>query len=154
MVAKRIRHLGVCDHAQTPYARRRCRAAKLAAAERKKAMEKPRYYVTSMNTRKGVLYYVIDTQNGGNEVYRTKVKIMAEGYADQLNQPAVDRPTTPTPAAQAATPRTGWSNAARRRAGHTERHHPLGTAVESGDGYTVYQDTAFGGGRVQIWDES
>lgn len=34
------------------------------------------------------------------------------------------------------------------------RSHPLGGAVEAGDGYTVYQDTAFGGGRVQIWDES
>jgi hypothetical protein len=33
MIAKRIRHLGICDHAQTPYQRRKCRAAKLAAAE-------------------------------------------------------------------------------------------------------------------------
>lgn len=46
MIAKRIRHLGVCDHAQTPYARRKCRAAKLAAAiaaQEDKPMEKPEY---------------------------------------------------------------------------------------------------------------
>jgi hypothetical protein len=32
MVPRRIRHLGVCTHPQTPYARRKCRAAKIAAA--------------------------------------------------------------------------------------------------------------------------
>lgn len=31
MIPTRIRHLGVCEHAQTPYARRKCRAAKIAA---------------------------------------------------------------------------------------------------------------------------
>jgi hypothetical protein len=31
MIAKRIPHKTECDHAQTPYARRKCRAAKLAA---------------------------------------------------------------------------------------------------------------------------
>lgn len=33
MIAKRIQHKGICDHAQTPYARRKCRAAKIAAAK-------------------------------------------------------------------------------------------------------------------------
>lgn len=53
-------------------------------------------------------------------------------------------------------PKTGWSKAARRRAGQSpaSRAHPLGEVVEAGDGYTIYEDTAFGGGRVQIWDES
>lgn len=32
MIASRIRHKDICDHAQTPYARRKCRAAKLAEA--------------------------------------------------------------------------------------------------------------------------
>lgn len=32
MIAKRIQHKGICQHAQTPYQRRKCRAAKLAAA--------------------------------------------------------------------------------------------------------------------------
>src|SRR5688500_16006176 len=47
---------------------------------------------------------------------------------------------------------TGWSKASRRRT--SRRSHPLGEAIEAGDGYTTYEDTAFGGGRVQIWDES
>ena len=52
---------------------------------------------------------------------------------------------------------TGWSKAARRRAGRptTRRSHLLGEVVETGDGYTIYEDTTFGGGgQVQIWDES
>lgn len=36
----------------------------------------------------------------------------------------------------------------------SRRSHPLGVAVEDGDGYTVYEDTAFGGGRIRIYDES
>ncbi len=45
MIAKRIRHKGICDHAQTPYARRKCRAAKLAAvkAAEEAKMETPNY---------------------------------------------------------------------------------------------------------------
>lgn len=31
MIPKRIRHKGNCQHPQTPYARRKCRAAKIAA---------------------------------------------------------------------------------------------------------------------------
>ena len=31
MIAKRIRHKGICEHPQTPYARRKCRAAIIAA---------------------------------------------------------------------------------------------------------------------------
>lgn len=38
MIAKRIRHKGICEHAQTPYARRKCRAAKIAAASKETAM--------------------------------------------------------------------------------------------------------------------
>lgn len=48
----------------------------------------------------------------------------------------------------AARPTRGWSNAAKRRA------HPLGVAVQAGDGHTVYEDTAFGGGRVRVYDAS
>jgi hypothetical protein len=61
--------------------------------------------------------------------------------------------TDNTNQAKPTPPRTGWSKAARRRA-RTTRSHPLGHIVEAGDGYTIYEDTAFGGGRVQIWDES
>ena len=48
--------------------------------------------------------------------------------------------------------RLGWSRASQER--RPRRSHPLGTVVETGDGYTVYEDTTFGGGRVQIWDQS
>jgi hypothetical protein len=57
-------------------------------------------------------------------------------------------------AAPSEAPRTGWSNAARRRAGQRTNSHPLGAAAGQGDGYTLYEDGTFGGGRVQIWDES
>jgi hypothetical protein len=54
--------------------------------------------------------------------------------------------------------KTGWSKAARRRAGRhggTGRSHPLGTVTYRGDGFTEYSDDSFGGGGVvQIWDES
>lgn len=105
MIAKRIAHKTECDHAQTPYARRKCRAAKLAAAE-------------------------------------------------QTN--AAPAPAPVKPAAATAAPRTtGWSKAARRRAGHTGRSHPLGEEVIArGQGYTVYRDGITGRGEVQIWDES
>lgn len=42
MIAKRIQHKGICDHAQTPYARRKCRAAKLAAATQEATMQTPK----------------------------------------------------------------------------------------------------------------
>lgn len=56
-------------------------------------------------------------------------------------------------------PATGWSNAAKRRAGRrgASRHsHPLGTVANVGDGYTEYTDNTFGDGTgtVQIWDRS
>lgn len=38
MIAKRIDHKGQCDHPQTPYARRKCRAAKFA---KEIAMQQP-----------------------------------------------------------------------------------------------------------------
>lgn len=42
MIAKRIPHKTQCDHAQTPYARRKCRATKLAAAAKEATMpQKP-----------------------------------------------------------------------------------------------------------------
>jgi hypothetical protein len=34
MIASRIRHKGICDHAQTPYARRKCRKAMIVEAAR------------------------------------------------------------------------------------------------------------------------
>lgn len=65
---------------------------------------------------------------------------------DETNAP---HQTTPPPARK-----TGWSKAARRRAGHTSGSHPLGTRTGGGPGYTIYSDDTFGGGAVQIWDES
>lgn len=41
-----------------------------------------------------------------------------------------------------------------RRVPPRERNHPLGAAVESGPGCTVYEDTSFNGGRVTIYDRS
>lgn len=41
-----------------------------------------------------------------------------------------------------------------RGRGRGQRSHPLGDVTYAGDGYTEYEDTSFGGGRVQIWDES
>lgn len=38
-IPKRIRHKGVCDHPQTPYARRRCRAHKIREAAERAAAE-------------------------------------------------------------------------------------------------------------------
>lgn len=40
------------------------------------------------------------------------------------------------------------------RPGRGRRSHPLGEVTHAGDGFTEYEDTTFGGGRVQIWDES
>lgn len=59
-------------------------------------------------------------------------------------------PATAPPPGQA----TGWSNAARRRAGHTTGSHPLGAVAHRGGGYTEYHDDLTGDGTVQIWDES
>lgn len=42
-VPKRITHKGICQHPQTPYARRKCRAAKLAAAVIAQATATPTY---------------------------------------------------------------------------------------------------------------
>ena len=56
---------------------------------------------------------------------------------------------TPNPPGQA----TGWSKAARRRAGQ-RGDHPLGNITYRGDGYTEYHDGLTGHGTVQIWDES
>lgn len=46
--------------------------------------------------------------------------------------------------------RTGWSKHSRR----PSRSHPLGEVTHAGNGFTEYEDTTFGGGRVQIWDQS
>lgn len=50
----------------------------------------------------------------------------------------------------------GWSKAAKRRAGQDNRHsNPFGEYVGRGDdGASIYEDTAFGGGRVVIYDEN
>lgn len=121
-------------------------------------MSAKRYTTYSMNVAGRPMHYVVDSQNNGQEMFRSRDKQAAEGRADTLNRQATET-TTETPAAtpaQTATtaPATGWSTAARRRAGQPHRSHPLGQVVEAGHGYTVYEDTAFGGGRVQIWDES
>lgn len=41
MIAKRINHKGECDHAQTPAARRKCRATKLATQNAEEATMQP-----------------------------------------------------------------------------------------------------------------
>lgn len=50
----------------------------------------------------------------------------------------------------------GWSNAARRRAGHATptTDTPLGRGFRSGKGYTMYEDFNGDGMNSQIWDES
>jgi hypothetical protein len=119
MIAKRIPHKTECGHAQTPYARRKCRAAKLAAiaAEEAKTVKKPRYEVRQ-GSRPGV-WEVIDTQTG-QTVMRERDEQMIRRYAEARNttpQTTTTPPSiAPAPAAEPA-PRTGWSKAARRRAG-------------------------------------
>lgn len=115
----------------------------------------PRYTTYDMIVGGRPMYYVVDSQDNGREVYRSREKSAVLGRAGTLNRQAAE---APAPAEAAAAPptvqRPGWSNAAKRRAGHTASSHPLGEAVGGGPGYTVYRDTAFGGGDLQIWDES
>lgn len=112
-----------------------------------------RYTTYTMNVAGRPMWYVVDSQNNGQEAYRSRNKDMATGRADTLNRQAETAPAEPAAARQNP---TGWSKAAKRRASThgTHRSHPLGQVVEAGDGYTIYEDTAFGGGRVQIWDQS
>lgn len=120
-------------------------------------MEKPRYEVKP-GPRRGV-WCVIDTQTG-EVVMRERDEAMIRRYAEARNN--LPQSTSPEPTVTATAPaeapkpamRAGWSKAAQRRAGRPERSHPFGEVVEAGAGYTIYEDTAFGGGRVQIWDES
>lgn len=157
MIPTRIRHKGICAHPQTPYARRTCRAAALAAAKRAAAVEqpKPRYRVETMQARSGRLWYVIDNQTG-DEIFRSRDERSAVSICEARNRRAADAAETPAPPAPAAVPmRAGWSKAAQRlRRGSRAGGHPLGEVVEVGAGYTMYRDTAFGGGQVQIWDRS
>lgn len=47
MIPTRIRHKGFCEHAQTPYARRKCRAALIARITREQqevAVQQPQQY--------------------------------------------------------------------------------------------------------------
>ncbi|MER7166734.1 hypothetical protein ABT336_11815 [Micromonospora sp. NPDC000207] len=113
-------------------------------------MEKPRYIVQP-GPRPGV-WTVVDTVNG-QVVMRERDETMIRRFAEARNN-LPPQPATPAPSPAAPARQTGWSNAAKRRSGRTGRSHPLGEVIETGDGHTVYTDTAFGGGRVQIWDES
>lgn len=137
MIAKRIPHKAQCDHAQTPYARRKCRAAKLAAASKEITM---RYTVSRNPAGK---FVVLDNGQEIGALYTSHDEQIIQTMARNLNandgKPA--RLAQPEPAGP-------------RRATRSRRSHPFGQAIEAGDGYTIYEDTAFGGGRVQIWDES
>lgn len=108
--------------------------------------DKPRYTAVEIEVENTPWFAVIDGTTG-EQVYRLPAtfKLRVQNKAAELNAAA---------AQPAAAMKPGWSKAARRRAGHTGRSHPLGEAVEYGDGYAVYEDTTFGAGRVQIWDES
>src|SRR5690606_2459438 len=121
--------------------------------------EKTRFEIRPGRQR-GV-WTVIDTHTG-QEVMRDRDETLARRFAAAHNEqhaagtlPTSKPAPAPTPTAPAKPAmRPGWSKAAQRRAGRTGRSHPLGQVVEAGAGYTIYEDTAFGGGRVQIWDES
>lgn len=138
MIAKRIPHKTECDHAQTPYARRKCRAAKLAATRAAEEITM-RYTVQMINGR----YTVLDHGQPIGALYTSYDEQIIQTMARNLNandgKPA--RLAQPEPAGP-------------RRLTRSRRSHPFGQAIEAGDGYTIYEDTAFGGGRVQIWDES
>jgi hypothetical protein len=75
-----------------------------------------RYRVDEMPTRKGTFYYVYDTEKQ-LEISRQRDRNAAEAQARRLNNPT----TGPTPVATAGAPATGWSNAARARAGRPNR---------------------------------
>lgn len=109
----------------------------------------------TFNRRDGGYYTFPDTARTEVEAIIANIQAITRPYTPAA--PATDKPAAKPTQQSATSPRTGWSKAARRRAGHTittSRHHPFGEVEEIGDGYTTYRDTAFGGGRVQIWDNS
>lgn len=75
-----------------------------------------RYTTYSMNVAGRPMHYVVDSQNNGQEMYRSRDEQAAAGRADTLNRQA-EAPAQPTAAPASSTPRTGWSNASRRRSG-------------------------------------
>lgn len=93
------------------------------------------------------VHAVHDNGTPMGQLYTSRDAQTAQKIADNLNANASQPPVDPPHPGQA----TGWSKANGWRA---RRSHPLGEVVEVGDGYTVYEDTAFGGGRVQIWDNA
>ncbi|MEV1315399.1 hypothetical protein AB0J14_04860 [Micromonospora arborensis] len=75
-----------------------------------------RYTTYSMNVAGRPMHYVIDSQNNGTEMFRSRDKQAATGRADTLNRQA-ETPVEPTAPATTPTARAGWSKAAGRRAG-------------------------------------
>ncbi len=102
------------------------------------------YYIETQTSRKrGVAPLYVVKNASHKRVASFPTEALAQGYIDRQDQPATAAPTVTAPT-------TGWSNASRRRSSHD-----LGTALEHGDGYTIYEDGFTGhGGRVQIWDKS
>lgn len=143
MIAKRIPHKTQCDHAQTPYARRKCRKAQLANAIKKQ--ENAMRYTIQQNP--AGTWDILDNSQPIGLMFSNLPQANAQRTADNLNASANTPAVEPAPS---RTPRTGWSNASRRRS----NGHPLGRVTARGNGYTEYEDDVFGGGRVQIWDRS
>lgn len=103
-------------------------------------------------------YYIDEGFTGGVAMYVVKTsahKRVAAFWTEKAAQDHIDfldgAADAKEPAATPAPMARGWSKAARRRA---MGDHPLGTPIESGPGYTEYEDEIGGGGRVQIWDKA
>lgn len=152
MIAERINHKGQCQHAQTAQARRVCRKATIAAHAPTAIKEAPvsRYsigYVPgryNKNTRRSGPQIEV-AYDGNTEIYRTTAVGGAQAYIDRREAsdaaPAAAPVTEPLP--------TGWSNAARRRAGTLVEHPLYGRGTHNpGEGFTTYE------GGVQIWDHA
>ncbi|GGM27349.1 hypothetical protein GCM10011608_10130 [Micromonospora sonchi] len=78
MIAKRIPHKAQCDHAQTPYARRKCRATKLAAAQEATMQTTPTHQPGDEIDIDGIT--VVLARRKGNNGYRWT------WYAPQLEE--------------------------------------------------------------------
>lgn len=152
MIAKRINHKGQCSHAQTQSARRACRKAMIAALAITEEAPVSRYSIgyvpgryIKATGRSGPQIEVV--YDGNTEIYRTT----AAGAAAQYIKAREARDAAPAaePVAEAKPLPTGWSNAAKRRAGTLIEHPLYGRGVHNaGDGFTTYE------GGVQIWDHS
>lgn len=74
-----------------------------------------RYTTYSMNVAGRPMHYVVDSQDGGTEMFRSRDAQAATGRAETLNRQA-ETPAVPATAPTKTNP-TGWSKAAGRRSG-------------------------------------